>query len=60
MFQQTLTKGSRVVHITANTADGPFDSRLYVNHGEDATLNVKKAKTLAGAIKQAEKMLERR
>jgi hypothetical protein len=37
---------------------GPFWSRLYVNNGETTTLTHKTAQTLAGARKQAAKMLE--
>lgn len=50
-----IRNGSRVVKISG--FDGRYTSRLYVNNGETATLNVKKATTLNGAIKQAEKML---
>lgn len=57
MFQQTIKNGSREVIISANTEAGPFSIRLYVNNGETATLVSAKAKTLAGATKQARKML---
>jgi hypothetical protein len=58
MFQTSIKKGSREVIISANTDAGPFSSRLYVNNGETATLVAAKAKTLKGARKQAEKMLD--
>lgn len=50
-----LRSGSYVVKITGEA--GRFTSRLYVNHGETATLVVRKATTMAGALKQAVKML---
>lgn len=59
MFQKSIKQGSREVVISANTGAGPFSSRLYVNHGETATLETAKAKTLKGAEKQAERMLAR-
>lgn len=59
MFSKTIQKGSRQVVISANTPQGPFSSRLYVNNGETATLTCAKAKTLKGAEKQAERMLAR-
>lgn len=58
MFQTQIRKGSRVVIITANDKTGPFNSRLYVNGGEDITLLCRKAKTLDGAKKQALKLFE--
>lgn len=58
-FQKNITSGTRVVRVTANDASGPFNARLFVNGGEDATWTVRKAKTLAGAEKQAAKMLAR-
>lgn len=57
MFQQTIKHGSRHVIISANTAQGPFTTRLYVNYGQLPTLVTKRAKTLNGARKQAEQML---
>lgn len=66
MFSKTIKNGSREVIISANTAAGPFTSRLYVNcNSRDASSEpsmgpVAKAKTLKGAEKQATKMLERR
>jgi hypothetical protein len=66
MFQKSIRSGSREVIISANTPDGPFSSRLYVNcNSRDASSEpsmgpAAKAKTLKGAEKQAAKMLERR
>lgn len=60
-FQETVEKngwGKQVI-ISANTPEGPFSSRLYVNGGETATLVSAKAKTLAGARRQAWRMLAR-
>ena len=57
MFSKTIRQGSKVVRISANDAQGPFTSRLYVNGGETATLLVKKATTLKGAEKQAKALL---
>lgn len=56
-MQKAIEQGSRQVIISANTEQGPFTSRLYVNYGETATQVVRKAKTLKGAEKQAKKML---
>lgn len=57
-FQEVIKEGSRQAVISANQADGPYWIRLYVNNGETATLLYKKAKTIAGARKIANKMLE--
>lgn len=51
--------GSRVV-ITLEKEGGfrfPFSSRLYVNHGETATLITAKHKTMAGVQKWAAKVM---
>lgn len=56
-FEERIPSGSRVAVITANTEAGPFSTRVYVDQGRTATLTVKKAKTLAGARKQAREML---
>lgn len=56
-MQKTIEQGSRQVKISANTDEGPFTSRLYVDNGEMATTVVKNAKTLKGAEKQAQDML---
>ena len=47
--------GRTVVRISGDC--GRYQSRLYVNGGETATLTTAKAKTLAGAIKQARRMI---
>jgi hypothetical protein len=59
MIQQEVTQGSRKVIITANSQEGPFSLRLWVNNGETATLVSGKTKTLAGAIRSANRMLLR-
>lgn len=56
-FQKNITKGSKVAIISANDQVGPFSIRLYVNQGDTATEMVRKAKTLKGAEKAAEKLL---
>lgn len=56
-FFKEIRVGSRVAIISANQSDGPFSTRLYVNNGETATLIYRKAKTLAGAEKQAREMV---
>lgn len=58
-FEERIGEGSRVSVITANEASGPFSIRLYVNKGETATTATGKAKTLAGARKIAQKLLDR-
>ena len=58
MFTETVEQGSRQVVISANTEQGPFTSRLYVNSGETATSMSKKAKSLKGARRQALKLME--
>jgi hypothetical protein len=58
MKQFEIIKGSRVV--TGFSNDGSnWSSRLYVNHGETATLTCANHKTLNGAQKWAKKVLER-
>jgi hypothetical protein len=57
MIQQQVTQGSRKVIITANSQEGPFYLRLWVNNGDTATTIASKAKTLSGALKQADRML---
>ena len=57
MFQETIANGSREVVISANDLEGPFTSRLYLNNGTTAGSTVKKAATLKGARKQANKIL---
>lgn len=51
----TITIGNRSVKIVHN--GGIFNSRLYVNAGDTATTIAAKAKTMQGAVKQAERML---
>ncbi len=57
MKQHESIKGSRKVITTTNDGNAPFWSRLYVNHGETATLTNATHKTLAGAQKWAAKVL---
>lgn len=57
MIFKTTTSGSRQVVTTANTSEGPWSSRLYVNNGETATLTNASHKTEAGAQKWAKKTL---
>ena len=45
--------GNRVVRTCNQNSAGIFESRLYVNKGETATLTCAKHKTLAGAQKWA-------
>lgn len=52
-FQKNVKQGSKVAIISANTSAGPFTIRLYVNNGETATLQIKKAKSLKNAEKIA-------
>ena len=51
MKQYRIAKGSRVVIITED--GGTFSARLYVNHGETATLQRWKGTTQAGAERWA-------
>lgn len=56
-MQTIIQNGSRAVSIYANTQEGPFSARLYVNceAGQlgDATLVTRKFKSLKGAQKWA-------
>lgn len=54
-MNKEIWQGSRVVRIT-RTSSG-YASRLWVNHGETATLCCAKAKTLKGAREQARRLL---
>lgn len=56
MTTYAITKGNRTVKIVHD--GGPYVSRLYVNAGETATLMTAKAKTMQGAVKQAQRMLK--
>lgn len=56
-FQEEIKSGSRVAIVSANTPEGPYTIRLYVNDGETATTNVKKATTLGGARGMAKEMV---
>jgi hypothetical protein len=58
MIQQEVAQGNRKVIITANSQEGPFYLRLWVNSGETATLVSGKVTTLAGALKKAKRMLD--
>lgn len=57
MFQNTISQDRREVQITANSASGPFSSRLYVNGGETPTLVTAKHKSLSGAVAWAKKVV---
>lgn len=59
MYSKKISKNQLTVIISANDKAGPFTSRLYVNYGETATTTVRKAKTLKGAEKQAQQMINR-
>lgn len=55
MNQVIAQNGNRVVRTCNRNSAAMFESRLYVNKGETATLVCAKHKTLAGAKKWAEK-----
>ena len=55
----SVKKGSREVYISNQNTAGIFESRLYVNRGETATLTHASHKTLTGAIRWANKILAR-
>lgn len=57
MSQFETTKGSRKV-VSCESGYG-WDSRLYVNHGETATLTCARHKTSKGAKAWAMKVLDR-
>jgi hypothetical protein len=57
IFRQYKIDDRRVVHSHANTEAGPWESRLYVNGGETATLVCAEHKTEKGAEKWAHKIL---
>jgi hypothetical protein len=59
MYTKKIAHRTAVAIITANTESGPFSTRLYVNNGETATLQIKNAKTVMGAERQAAEMLGR-
>ena len=52
-MEKRITKGSRVVVINNQNTARVFESRLYVNGGETATLTCTTHKTLRGAEKWA-------
>jgi len=56
MIQVEVWNGSRLAIITANDEEGPYSTRIYVNHGQTATTQSAKAKTLKGAKKQAARL----
>lgn len=61
-MRKTVTKGNRAVIISANDETGPFRANLYVNYVNenelgDITLIRNKFKTLAGALRWADKQL---
>ena len=58
MYQENISKGNRVVIISANNNNGPFSVRLYVDYGNVATLVTSKTKTLNGAHQSAQRMIE--
>ena len=49
--------GSRMVITDNRNSAGVYESRLYVNNGESATLTCAKHKSRAGAIRWANKTL---
>lgn len=53
------TSGSRVVITDNRNTAGEYQSRLYVNHGETATLQHASHKTRGGAIRWAKRTLAR-
>jgi hypothetical protein len=55
MKQTQVVQGSRVVIITEDL--GRVSARLYLNHGETASLQAWRGKTLVGAQRWAKKML---
>lgn len=57
MFQEKVVNGSKVAIIHANEPEGPFTINLYVNYGETITLQARKAKTINGARKAAQKLV---
>lgn len=56
-FNEQISFGTRIATISANTYEGPFTTRLFINSGETATTIVRHAKTLKGAKLQAKRML---
>ena len=56
---KTVRKGSRIVKIDNQNTARIFQSRLYVNRGETATLTHAEHKTLQGALRWADKVLKR-
>ena len=61
-MRKTVTKGNRAVIISSNDETGPFRANLYVNYVNeneigDITLIRNKFKTLAGALRWADKQL---
>jgi hypothetical protein len=52
----TIKNGSREVVVTKQ--DGRYSARLYVNHGETATLQSWKGRSEAGARKWAARVME--
>jgi uncharacterized protein YgbK (DUF1537 family) len=57
MTNHTVANASGKMVVKIAEQGGRFNSRLYVNGGETATLVTAKAKTFTGAQKQAVKML---
>lgn len=55
MTKTTARNGSYQVKTISNRADGPFWSRLYVNHGETATNISATHSTLKGAERWAQR-----
>ena len=52
-----IRRGTKVVRLTVDAELPYVEGRLYVNGGEDATLQTIKAKTYERAVKMAEKLL---
>lgn len=55
MNQAIAQNGTRLVRSSNQNSANVYESRLYVNNGETATLSCAKHKTLAGAKKWAAK-----
>ena len=58
MYQFETTYGSRKVTTTASEPRGAFQSRLYVNDGQTATLLCTTHRTERGARKWARRVLD--
>lgn len=57
IFNKWVKRGSRQVNINNQNSAGVFESRLYVNNGQTATLTRATHKTLAGAERWSKRTL---